>query len=385
MTALRDDLPTRVDVAVIGGGIAGASVAYEIAAEASVVLVEAEPELGRHSTGRSAAVLTTTTGPPVVRHLAAESRGFLEHPPTGFADVPLGSSRPVLWVAAAAEASALADAAVGWTVTSPSVRSIDTAEAMGLVPLLRPEGAATAVVEPEGLSIDVDALLQGYRRGLRRRGGHVLVSAPVQHIDRTAHGWRLRTPGATIDVASVVNAAGAWADRVANLAGIAGCGLVPMRRTAFVFAPPEGVDARDWPLVMDAAGRWYLEPEGLLLLGSPADEAPTTPGDARPEEVDVALGVQRLEGAFDLRIHRVLRAWAGLRTFSPDRAPVVGPDPAEPSFVWLAGQGGYGIKTAPALALLAAAAALGVSPPAGGALAALAPALAPERFVVMAG
>ena len=332
------------DVAVVGGGIAGAAVAWWLRDLASVVVLEAEPHVGAHATGRSAAVLTTTTGSATVRRATVESRPFFVDPPDGFSDVPLARRRRVL--------------RVGTTQVWEGTERIGADEARRLVPPLREDWAAAAVLEEGGLDLDVDALLQGFLRGVRRAGGVVRTGARVTSIQRS-RSWRLRTTAGDVAADVVVDAAGAWADEVAGMAGVAPRGLQALRRTAFLFRPPDGLATADWPLVMDGAEQWYVKPDAGLLLGSPADETPTRPCDARPEELDVALGIERITGALDLDVRAIRRAWAGLRTFAPDREPVVGADPDEPSFVWLAGQGGYGIKTAPALGRLAATAALG--------------------------
>jgi D-arginine dehydrogenase len=326
------------DVVVIGAGIGGASVAWELGRRgAAVVVLEREPYPGTHATGRSAATTTQSTGSALVRSLAAESRAFLTDPPDGFCEVPLLSRRGVLW---AADDPGLALPA------GPTLVPITTDDARRLVPLLRPEAAARAVWEPDAADIDVDALLHAYLRPLS-----VVTGATVTSLRRTSTGWRVGTAAGTVhEATTVVNAAGAWADDVAALAGLRRRGLVPLRRTAFVFPPPAGVDVRPWPLVFDVAGRWYVKPEAGLLLASPADETPTDPCDATADELDVARAVDGLHAAFDLEVRGVRRAWAGLRTFAPDRDPVSGPDPDDPTFVWLAGQGGYGIKIAPALA-----------------------------------
>ena len=334
----------RTDVVVVGGGMGGLSVAYEASATTSVVVLEAEAQLGQHSTGRSAAVLTTTTGTATVRELATVSRELLLHPPDGFSEHPLVTPRAVLRIAGADHAGALERAAREWL----GAEVLTTDDARRLVPRLRAEAVALAVLEADGLDIDVDGLLTAYRRGTRARGGEVWTGAPVSAIERTTDGWRLQAGGERIDASVVVNAAGAWADRVAALAHLAPAGLVPLRRTAFVVDAPD--DATTWPLVMDLPETFYCKPEGGLLLGSPADETPTEPCDARPEELDVAIGIDRLQAALDLDVRSVRRAWAGLRTFAPDREPVIGPHADDPTFVWCAGQGGYGIKIAPALA-----------------------------------
>jgi D-arginine dehydrogenase len=325
------------DVVVIGAGIGGASVAWELVQRgADVVVLEREPYPATQATGRSAATTTQSTGGPLVRSLATESRAFLAAPPDGFCDVPLLSRRGVLWVASRED-----DELPGGVGLEPTTAD----EARRLVPLLRaPAVAAGAVLEPDAADIDVDALVHAYLRPVR-----VVTNAAVTAIHP---GWRVETTAGTFEAGTIVDAAGAWADDVAALAGIPRRGLTPLKRTAFVFPPPAGVDIRAWPLVFDAGGRWYVKPEAGLLLASPADETPSDPCDARADELDVARAVDALHDAFDLEVRGVKRAWAGLRTFAPDREPIAGPDPHDPTFVWCAGQGGYGIKIAPALAKL---------------------------------
>ncbi len=353
------------DVAIVGGGIAGASVAWELVRRgARPVLLEAEREPGTHSTGRSAAVLTETTGPPVVRALAAASRSFLAQPPGGFTDVALSRPRAVLWIATSAHRRLLAERATRWRAQGAVIDALDGEAARRLVPRLRVGYVAAAALERAGLDLDVDAILHGFLRCARRAGATVRTGARVTAIARQGSGWRVTAAGGmTVDAPVVVNAAGAWADTIAGMAGVEPVGLVPMRRTAFVFPPPPGDDVAPWPLVMAADESFYVKPGAGLLLASPCDESPSDPGDARADELDVAIGVDRVHAAFDLQVRGVRRAWAGLRTFAADRAPVVGADPDHAGFVWLAGQGGYGIKTAPALGALAAAAALGEPPP----------------------
>lgn len=323
------------DVVVIGAGIGGASVAWELVQRGlDVVVLERDAYPGTHATGRSAATTTQSTGSALVRSLARESRAFLADPPDGFCDVPLLSPRGVLWVASDDN-----------DVLPGGLQSVSADEARRLVPLLRAGAVAGgAAYEPDAADIDVDALLHAYLRPVR-----VVTGAAVTAIRPR---WHVETTAGTFEARTIVNAAGAWADDVAALAGIARRGLTPLKRTAFVFPPPAGVDVRDWPLVFDARGRWYVKPEAGLLLASPADETPSEPCDAHPDELDVARAVDGLHDAFELAVRGVRRAWAGLRTFAPDREPVVGPDPHDRTFVWCAGQGGYGIKIAPALAQL---------------------------------
>jgi D-arginine dehydrogenase len=264
----------------------------------------------------------------------------------------------VLYVAGPDDVDELRGDASAWAAWT-AVELLDADGARALVPALRPERIALAVHEPGGLDLDVDALLQGFLRLFRSRGGTVVTGAPVSAIARVGDGWSVTTPVGTIATSVVVDAAGAWADTVAVMAGLEPLGVRPLRRTAFTFAAPDGPGVERWPLVTDAGDEWYLKPDAGRILASPADETPTDPCDARPEEVDVALAVERIEAAFDFEVRGVRSPWAGLRTFAPDRVPVAGPDPHAPGFVWLAGQGGYGIKTSPALAEVVAASVLG--------------------------
>ena len=346
--------PVTPSVVVVGGGIAGASAAWALAAGgARVVLVEQEAQAGHHATGRSAAVTNETVGHPVVGALARAGRPFLDTPPRGFVDHPLLTPRGLLWIA---EDPSSLDA-----LTSAVAQRVGTDEVRRLVPELRPGWAAAGgVFEPEARTIDVAALLQGYLRGLRRLGGEVSTGRRVTGLSRSSRGWTVELGGTNDEPAEVrcdvvVNAAGAWGDVVAEAAGVEPIGLAPLRRTACIVAVPGGHDVTHWPLVMDAGGSFYAEPEPGGLLLSPADETPSEPGDASPDEIDVALALDRLWEATTLPVRSVRRAWAGLRTFAPDRVPVAGFAPDAPGFYWLVGQGGGGIKTAPALAALVAA------------------------------
>jgi D-arginine dehydrogenase len=339
-----------VDVIVVGGGIAGVAAAYELAAQASVVLLEREEQLAHHTTGRSAAAYLETYGSPTVRRLTIASRPFLEHPPAELGAPELLSPRPLLWIGPPSRAAVLETMAEAGRALVPSVRLIDTAEAQSLCPVLRAEHAAAAVLEPDAMDIDVAALHQAYVRGLRQRGGRIERSSPVVELRRDGDMWTVVTPDSTMHADVVVNASGAWVDEVGALAGAAAIGIQPLRRTAFTCAAPEGVDVHAWPLVADVDDRFYFKPEGPQLLCSLADETLSPPCDARPEETDVALAIEHINEATTLELRHVRRAWAGLRSFVADRTPVVGLDPDVSGFCWLAGQGGYGIQTAPSMA-----------------------------------
>jgi len=351
---------TKPAVLVIGGGIAGAGLACVLAAEAGVTLLEQEEHCGYHATGRSAASFTETYGTPVIRRLAIGSRPFLAAPPPGFSDHPVLTPRGTVTIARADQLDALAALLDQARDLAPSVHAISPDEAARRVPILRPGYVAAAMLEPHAMDIDVNALHAGYLRGARDAGCQVVTGARISGIDRDAGGWTVRTQGAGAFRADIlVNAAGAWADAVAGLAEVAPLGLQPMRRTAVTVDAPPGVPVRDWPLIDDAGGEFYFKADAGALFVSPADATPAAPGDAQPEEIDVATAIDRMQRATTLRVSRVRRAWAGLRTFVPDGNPVVGPDAGVDGFVWLAGQGGYGIKTSPALSRVCAAAVLG--------------------------
>ncbi|MCY4068505.1 MAG: FAD-dependent oxidoreductase [Acidimicrobiaceae bacterium] len=342
-------------VVVIGAGIAGASAAWHLAEDASVVMVERESQAGAHATGRSAAMFTETFGAAAIRVLAGDGRPFLAEPPEGFSEQRLLTPRGLLWIARPGELHLLEQKAAEAAELDVEVHQLDTAACRKLVSVLQPQGAAAGVYEPGAMTIDVDALLQGFLRGARARGAQLHLVSEVSGIIRSASGWRVTAADQHWDCDVVVNAAGAWCDQVAQMAGVAPLGLRPLRRSVFMFPPPSDVSIDAWPLVIEAGYRFYFEPEGELLLASPADETLSEPCDARPETEDIARGVQELEAATTLRVRGVRSTWAGLRTFTSDGVPATGFDPDHPGFFWLAGQGGYGIKTAPALGRLTAA------------------------------
>ena len=340
----------RVDFLVIGGGIAGASAAYELAAHGSVLLVEREALPGHHTTGRSAAFLVESYGGAVVGQLTRAGRGFLEQPPEGFSEHPLLTPRPVLWIGREEQRPSLERALARGRAVVARLEAVAPAEARSLCPVLRDEVLAAAVVEPGAQSIDVGGLLAAFLGGFRRRGGEIATKAEVRRLEPEGEGWRARAGGSTVHAAVVVNAAGAWCDRVGRLAGALPVGLQPLRRTAITFDPPRGADLRSWPCVIDADEAFYIKPEGAVLLASPCDETPCEPCDATPEDRDVAVAVDRVQRATTLEISHLRRRWAGLRSFVADRAPVIGMDPERRGFFWLAGQGGFGIMTSPAAA-----------------------------------
>ncbi|MEM7223194.1 MAG: FAD-binding oxidoreductase [Pseudomonadota bacterium] len=344
------------DILVIGGGIAGMSAAAELADLGKVVLLEREAFPGSHSTGRSAATFLQIYGPPTVRRLVRAGRDFLENPPDGFCDHPILSPRGLLQVALPGHGAQLLSQLEADRAFAPELREISPEEALEIVPILRPERVEAAIYEPTCRDIDVDALLQGYQRRFKALGGSVETSAEVSALARQDGVWRVTMAAGAFEAPVVVNAAGAWADEIAGLAGLTPLGLVPKRRTAFTFDPPEGIATEAWPLTLESEETFYFKPDAGRLLGSPADATPVPPQDVQPEEWDIAVGVDRIVTATTLEIRRLAHTWAGLRTFAQDGVPVAGFDETCEGFFWLAGQGGYGIKTAPALSRLAAAA-----------------------------
>lgn len=338
----------KVEILIVGGGIAGAGAAYELAAFASVILLERETHCGYHSTGRSAASFTENYGAGVVRRLAIGSRGFFESPPGGFCDHPLLAPSGMLTIARKDQLDLLEEQLQTARVLVPSIRRIDAAAAIARVPILRPDYLAGVYDEPNSMEVDVNGLHQGFLKGARARGARIVVNAGVEAIVRTGDCWTVTTAAGDFSAPLLVNAAGAWADVIAELAGVQPLGLLPKRRTAFHVAAPAGTNMRGWPLVNDVAEEFYFKPDAGQLFVSPADATPSPPMDAYPEDLDVATGVERLENVTLLRVERVSRAWAGLRTFAADAAPVIGFDDAAEGFFWLAGQGGNGIKTSPA-------------------------------------
>jgi D-arginine dehydrogenase len=236
----------------------------------------------------------------------------------------------------------------------PAVREVTTAEALAQCPVLDPEVVTAGIIEPEARDIDVHALHTGFLTGLRHHGGEIVTSAPVTALRQVGSGWELEAADRTARFDVVVDAAGAWSDRVAALAGSEPIGLVPKRRTAFTFASPTGLGPHPWPMIIDVAERFYFRPEGVHVLASPCDETPMEPHDVRHDELDVAVGIERVGAVTTMSIRSVVRAWAGLRSFVADHRPVNGWDPVVPAFYWLAGQGGFGIKTSPAMARFAA-------------------------------
>jgi D-arginine dehydrogenase len=338
---------TPVDVIVIGAGIAGASVAWFLAPQARVVVLERESFAGFHTTGRSAAHFSESYGSPQVRALSRATRPFLESPPAGFAEHPILQRRGALVIGNAEQAERVREAFEAVRRFTPALTLLDSEQIAALVPVLRPNAASIAFLEPDSADIDVNELHQGFLRGAKAQGVTLHVDTRVHAIRREECEWTVneqwRAP-------VIVNAAGAWADAVAELAGVDTIGLEPRRRSAFTFAAPAGIDATGWPFVVDIDETFYFKPDAGLLLGSAANADPTHPHDVQPEEYDIALGIHRIEEATTMTIRRPARTWAGLRSFVADGDLVGGFAPDAPGFFWLAAQGGYGIQTSAAMA-----------------------------------
>jgi D-arginine dehydrogenase len=371
------------DFAIVGAGIAGVSAAYHLAPHARVIVLEREHVAAYHTTGRSAALHSETYGSAEIRAITVSSGRFYRKPPPGFADHPLLTPRGALIAGRAEQQAALQKAAADYARLVPSVRWLDPAETLRRQPLLKPAAAAGgAIFEPEADDMDVAAIHGGFLRSARAAGCVLRLDAEITALDRKDGNWQIGLRGGeSVAANTVVNASGAWADVVAALAGAKPVGLVPKRRTAFTFDAPAGLDLVHLPMVIDFDETWYIKPEVGQFLASPADETPSPPCDAQPEEMDIAVAVDRIETATTLEIRRIKNKWAGLRSFVADKNLVVGYDPAVEGLFWLAGQGGYGIQTGESAGRLAASLALGKGMPADIAgLGVSAAALSPARF-----
>jgi D-arginine dehydrogenase len=354
------------DFLIVGGGIAGAAAGYFLAQHGRVRLLEREQVPGYHATGRSAALFSEYYGPPVVRSLTAASRGFLSDPPPGF-DTPLLAARGVLALRPVRPPAHLTlppdTAAEGWDRWADAcyeqaladglrapvpVAELAADQVQQLCPALRRNWYRQAMYKPGAMDIDVNALHQGLLRGVRAHGGELITGAAVSSVQQRAGGWRIHSPAGQFTAPVLVNAAGAWADELAIQAGVAPLRLRTTRRTACLIDGPDAMDVGAWPMVTDVTDTFYVKPESGRLLLSPADSQPVGPSDARPQDLDVAAAVERVNQATVLAIKHVVRAWAGLRTFAEDGLPVIGPAGGKPGFFWLAALGGYGIQLAPA-------------------------------------
>jgi D-arginine dehydrogenase len=343
----------RPDIVVIGGGIAGLSAATRLARHGRVVVLEAEGALGYHSSGRSVSFSHYGIGNAAVRGLTAYSRSFYEQQPEGFCPTPLCRVMPSLYIGTEAMLPDLKALYDGMAIFTHGIEWVGQARMKALCPALR-TGAGCAVrgiLDTSGLKLDSDALLQSFAKALRAAGGELRQGRRVASIKRQGQDWHVRAEtGESWTAPVLVNAAGAWADRIAGMAGVQPIGLEPKRRTIIVIDPPAGMDVREWPFVHSAASDFYMLPEAGQILASPVDEVPDDPGDAQPDEYGIALAADRLQHYTTLNVARIAHRWAGLRSFVADRVPTAGFAPDAPGFFWLTGQGGYGLQTAPAMA-----------------------------------
>lgn len=348
-------MPEDFDIAVIGGGISGVSVAARLAPHARVVVLEAEEHLGTHATGRSAALLVEAYGTPGMRRLTTLSRPFFETPPEGFSEAPLARRRPGIVYAEAAQLERLREE---FTIAQQyaQVSWVEADELRQICPLLKPGVAAAAFVEPNALDLDANALLQGFARQVRRQGSQILTSAPASRMKRQSQDWLIEAGEHRIACRVIVNASGAWGDWIAELCGVASRGLQPMRRTAATIGVPDDLAAllATHPFVTPVDASYYFKPDAGAIMVSLSEEAFSEPCDAFADDIDVATALERFHEATIVPRARPIATWAGLRTFAPDRLPVVGYEPTAPGFFWYVGQGGIGIQTSPAHSALAA-------------------------------
>ncbi|MCP5180021.1 MAG: FAD-binding oxidoreductase [Pseudomonadales bacterium] len=341
------NLPGNADIIVLGAGVAGLSAACFLSEAARVLVLERESQPAYHSSGRSAALYIRGYENPVVSALTGAGAEFLFTPPVDFAEAPLVHPRGSVTLAEPGSEPALARHLERWHAVCPGLTTIMPAEALDRVPILRRECIAAAAYDPDWYSVDVHALIMGYRKAVLRGGGAIVTHAAVRGIRHSDGLWHIDSSAGTARAPVVVNAAGAWAGAIGDLAGLGDVPLAPLRRTAVLVPAPVGY--ADWPVVHTMAEDLYFKPEGNGLMLCPEDEVPSEPCDAQPEEIDVARTVERFVELTTLAVPRLLGRWAGLRTFAPDRRPVTGFDPRAEGFFWLAGQGGFGVQTSPGL------------------------------------
>ncbi|CAI8948773.1 FAD-dependent catabolic D-arginine dehydrogenase DauA [Pseudomonas sp. IT-P74] len=355
---------SQADFIIIGGGIAGASTGFWLSQHGRVIVLERESHPAYHSTGRSAALYTAAYGTPQVRALTLASRDFFDNPPAGFCEHPLLTPRGEITVDFTGDPDELNRQYQSAKTTVPEMQLLDADAACALVPVLRREKVHGAIYDPTASDIDTDALHQGYLRGIRRNQGEVHTDSEVVNLSRDDKGvWQVQTNSQTFSAPIVINAAGAWADKISELAGAKPLGLQPKRRAAFIFAGPEGVDIHHWPMLVSLDESFYMKPDAGMFLGSPANADPVDPHDVQPEELDIAMGIYQIEEATTLTIRRPTRTWAGLRSFVSDGDLLSGFDPQVPGLFWVAAQGGYGIQTSPAMGQASAALVRGAALP----------------------
>jgi glycine/D-amino acid oxidase-like deaminating enzyme len=340
------------DIIIIGGGVAGVSAAARLAPHGAVTVLETEESLAYHASGRSAAMFIRDYGNATIKALNAASADHHHH-----ADGGVLSERGMMLLARADQAEAFhAEAA------DLGLSEISLDEAAALWPILNPDTVAHAAYRPDAYDLDTDLLIQNFARAARKHGAQILTRAPVTAIARTGGRWQVTAGGHDHTADIVVNAAGAWADDIAVMAGAAPLGITPYRRSMARIPAPGGLDTSHWPFVDGVAESWYAKPDAGALIVSPSEEDPVDPHDAWADDMVLAEGLARYEEMVTHPVTRMLANWAGLRSFAPDRALVIGPDSHVPGFHWLAGQGGYGFQTAPAASQLAADLITGTAP-----------------------
>lgn len=355
------DNSTHYDIAIIGAGVAGLSVAYFLSPHAKVVVLERESQPAYHSSGRSAAMYIEGYENHVVQELTKAGADFFFTPPAGFANNPLLSPCGGLTAAGPGEGPALRKYLDAWQPKCPELVSISPRETMDIVPILREDWVSGAAYDPSWHTIDVHELLSGYQRGLRQHRGKLLTNAEVTSLRQSDGKWSMQAGEHALSADLVVNAAGAWANHVGSLAGLAEVPLTPMRRTAAIIPAPGNTTG--WPLVHTISEDLYFKPESPGLMVCPQDETPSAAMDAFADELDVAIALDRFAQIADHPVERIMHQWAGLRTFAPDRYPVVGFANQAKRFFWLAGQGGFGVQTSPGLGQHAANTILGREQP----------------------
>ncbi len=340
------------DVLIIGGGIAGISAAAALAPHAAVTLLEAEDMPGYHASGRSAAMFLADYGNAVVRALNRASIDHLEN-----ADGGVLSPRGMMLLGRECDAADFQTESKSFDMDKISID-----KARDYLPILNRDSCAHAAFRADVFDLDADRLLQNYAKAARKYGAEIMTGARVETIRRTAAGWDVDTSSGGYSAALIVNAAGAWVDEIARLAGIAPLGFQAYRRSMALLPAPGGLETRNWPFCLAVKERWYAKPDAGKLIVSPSDEDPAEPHDAWADDMVLAQGLARYEEMVTEPVTRLESSWAGLRTFAPDRALVIGPDVSDPAFFWLGGQGGYGFQTAPAASRLLADLVLGRAP-----------------------
>ena len=353
----------EADFLIIGAGIGGTSCANWLSEDHSVIVLEMEHQPGYHTTGRSVAVYTEAYGPRTIRALAKSGFEFFTEPSAAFTDVPLSRPQGLFFIAREDQRTSIEAALQAVQELSPEIQMISTDEAVARIPVLRKDYLGAAFLDPSALALDVNAIHQGYIRGLSRNGGEVVCNAEVEDFERKGGKWHVTTPAGDFAAPVVINAAGAWADVVAERIGARTVGLQPKRRTVIAFTPPNAEIDENWPVVIDTDEEFYFKIDAGTVLGSPADETPVPPQDVQPEEIDIAYTIDRLERATTMKVDKLVRTWAGLRSFVADGVPVVGYDPDVEGYFWCAGQGGYGIETSNGMGQVSAGLASGAGLP----------------------